>query len=143
MSAKPEDANMPRHAQHDLSTPLARARGLGSAKSGVAHWWIQRVTAIALAPLSLFFIWVALTLMHMDYASAMAFIAYPDRAALLIIFTVAMFWHGQLGLQVVIEDYVHTRWIELTLLILVRFAAALGVVVCVLSIVRIWVHAAP
>lgn len=122
----------------DYRTPLARARGLGSAKSGVGHWWLQRLTAVALIPLGLWFVWLVLHLPHLDFAAAHRVVATPVNALLLIVFTAAMFWHGQLGLQVVIEDYVHTRWIELTLLVAVKFLAVLGALACALAVIRIW-----
>ncbi|MEO6967411.1 MAG: succinate dehydrogenase, hydrophobic membrane anchor protein [Rhodanobacteraceae bacterium] len=125
-------------AGDDMRTPLARARGLGSAKHGVGHWWAQRLTAIALIPLALWFVWMVLRLPHLDYAGAHGLVANPINALLLILFTATMFWHGQLGIQVVIEDYVHTRWIEITLLIVVKFLAVLGALACALAVLSVW-----
>ena len=99
---------------NDLQTPLKRVRGLGSAKSGTHHFIVQRVTAVALVPLVLWIVYVALELLHADYAHARALVHQPFNAMLLIAFVVALFWHAQLGLQVVIEDYVHTRWLEIS-----------------------------
>ena len=121
----------------DLQTPLKRARGLGSAKSGTHHFIIQRVTAIALIPLVLWSIWFALTLLHADYAQARALLHQPFNALLLIAFVIAAFWHAQLGVQVVIEDYVHTRWLEVAAQLAVKFACVLGALASVLAVVRV------
>ena len=121
----------------DLQTPLKRARGLGSAKSGAHHWIIQRITAVALIPLCLWVIWLVLATLHGDYAQARALVHAPVNAALLIAFVLAVFWHTQLGLQVVIEDYVHTRWLEISVQLAVKFFCVFGAVACVLAIARI------
>jgi len=121
----------------NLQTPLKRVRGLGSARSGTRHFIVQRVTAIALVPLTLWAIWLALMLLHADYAHARALVHQPLNAVLLIALVVAVFWHAQLGVQVVIEDYVHTRWLEVTAQLLVRFACLLGGLACVLAVIRI------
>jgi succinate dehydrogenase / fumarate reductase, membrane anchor subunit len=121
----------------DLQTPLKRVRGLGSAKSGTHHFIVQRVTAIALVPLVLWAIWLALAMVHADYSHARALVHQPVNAVLLIGFAVATFWHAQLGLQVVIEDYVHTRWLEVASQLAIRFACVLGALASVLAVVRI------
>jgi succinate dehydrogenase / fumarate reductase, membrane anchor subunit len=121
----------------NLRDPLAQARGLGSAKEGVHHWWSQRLTAIALVPLTIWFVVSLLHLLHADYATARAYVADPLHAVFLLAFIWALFWHAQLGLQVVIEDYVHTRWLELTLQLMVKSLSVLGALACALAIVRI------
>jgi succinate dehydrogenase / fumarate reductase membrane anchor subunit len=121
----------------DLQTPLKRARGLGSAKSGAHHWIVQRITAVALVPLCLWVIWLVLAALHADYAQARALVHAPVNAVLLAAFVLAMFWHTQLGLQVVIEDYVHTRWLEISFQLAVKFFCVLGALACVLAIARI------
>lgn len=121
----------------DLRNPLKRALGLGSAQSGVGHWWTQRVTAAALVLLGLWFVITVLGLLHADYATARATVAKPWNAVLLIAFLVTAFWHAVLGLQVVIEDYVHTRWKEVSLLVAIKFLAVLGALASVLAVLRI------
>jgi succinate dehydrogenase / fumarate reductase membrane anchor subunit len=121
----------------DLQTPLKRARGLGSAQSGTHHFIVQRITAVALIPLVLWIIWLALALMHADYAHARALVHQPINALLLIAFVVAAFWHAQLGLQVVVEDYVHTRWLEVTAQLAIKFLCVLGALASALAVVRI------
>ena len=91
---------------HIMRSQLGRARGLGAAKSGAAHWWAQRVTAVALIPLSLWFVWVALRLVGASHEELLAWIGGPIPVVLLIALVVASFYHLALGLQVVIEDYV-------------------------------------
>ncbi|HEX9326372.1 MAG TPA: succinate dehydrogenase, hydrophobic membrane anchor protein, partial [Reyranella sp.] len=91
----------------DLRTPLSRARGLGSAKQGVQHWWAQRITAVALIPLV---VWFAISLIMMsgaDYAVVRAWIGSPVVMVLLTLTIVIGLHHGQIGMQEVVEDYVH------------------------------------
>ncbi len=121
----------------DLRNPLQRARGLGSAKDGVQHWWRQRVTAAALLVLGIWFVLLVLSLLHGGYAAAHAALAHPLNAALMIAFLIALFWHMQLGLQVVIEDYVHTRWLGVVLQIAARFYAVLAALLAALAVLRI------
>jgi succinate dehydrogenase / fumarate reductase membrane anchor subunit len=121
----------------DLQTPLKRARGLGSAQHGTHHFIVQRITALALVPLAVWAIFLALSLVRADYAQARAILHHPFAAVWLTAFVIATFWHAQLGLQVVIEDYVHTRWLEVTTQIAVKFFCAVGALICVLAIVRI------
>ena len=121
----------------DLQTPLKRVRGLGSAKHGTHHFIVQRITALALIPLGIWIVFVALALMHADYARARAMLHHPFAAVWLAAFVVAAFWHAQLGLQVVIEDYVHTRWLELAAQLAVKFFCFVGALTCVFAIVRI------
>jgi succinate dehydrogenase / fumarate reductase membrane anchor subunit len=121
----------------ELRTPLKIAVGLGSAKSGVHHFMVQRVTAVALAGLVLWVVWIVLEMLHLDYAAARALIARPWNAVLTIAFVVSSFWHAQLGLQVVIEDYVHAKGLELLMQIAVKFLCFLGAAASVLAVVRI------
>ena len=118
-------------------TPMKIARGLGSARSGAHHFMVQRITAVALAALGLWVVWIALEMLHMDYAAARALIAKPWNAVLMIAFAVASFWHAQLGLQVIVEDYVHTKGFELALQIAIKFACFLGAAASVLAVIRI------
>ena len=123
--------------RNDLRTPLARARGLGSGKTGTEHFWIQRVTAIALALLVPWLIGVLVSMAGADADAARAMLARPWNAILMTAFAVAMFWHAKLGIQVVIEDYVHTRASEVTLQLLNTFLCTLGAIASVYAIARI------
>ena len=120
-----------------LRTPLKNALGLGSARQGAHHFITQRVTAVALVLLGGWFVWTVLSLLHLDYAGAHALVAQPCNAVLLLAFVVTVFWHAQLGLQVVIEDYVHARGSQLALQIAVKFLCFLGAAASVLAILRI------
>ncbi|MEO7050280.1 MAG: succinate dehydrogenase, hydrophobic membrane anchor protein [Rhodanobacter sp.] len=121
----------------DRRNPMKIARGLGSSQSGVSHWWTQRITAAALVLLGIWFVVTVLCLLHAEYATARAAVAKPWNALLLIAFVVVMFWHAVLGLQVVIEDYVHTRWVEVVLLTAIKFLAVLAALAGVLAVLRI------
>ena len=121
----------------DLRTPLARARGLGSAREGVHHWWAQRLTAIALIPLV---VWFAISLVMMsgaDYGAVRAWIGSPVVMVLLILTIAIGLHHGQLGLQVVIEDYMHGDGSKLALIVAVRFIAVLFGLAAVVAVLRI------
>ena len=121
----------------DYRTPLARARGLGSAKDGTRHWWMQRVTAVALIPLT---VWLAASLVAVgaaDHARTVDWIRSPAVAIALLLTIAALFHHAQLGLQVVIEDYVHAEGKKIAALIAVKLLAlvlAAGAAFCVLAI---------
>jgi succinate dehydrogenase membrane anchor subunit len=104
-------------------TPLARVEGLGAAHSGTAHFWHQRVSAVALAPLSVWFVVSALGFVRADYVSVLDFLRAPVNAVLMILFIATALYHMTLGVQVVIEDYVHSEARKLTLLMLNRFFA--------------------
>ncbi|MGN6518209.1 MAG: succinate dehydrogenase, hydrophobic membrane anchor protein [Dokdonella sp.] len=120
-----------------LRSPLKNALGLGSARAGSHHFVVQRLTAAALVLLGLWFVWTVLELLHLDYAGAHALVAQPLNAVLLLAFVVAAFWHAQLGLQVVIEDYVHTRGSQLVLQVAVKFLCFIGAAASVLAILKI------
>jgi succinate dehydrogenase / fumarate reductase, membrane anchor subunit len=122
---------------NDLRTPLGRARGLGSGKTGTEHFWIQRVTAIALVFLVPWLVWTLASMAGGDVASVRALIARPWNAILLAAFSITMFWHAKLGIQVVIEDYVHTRATEVTLHLINMFLCTLGAIASVYAIARI------
>ena len=116
--------------------PLARAKGLGSAKDGTGHWWAQRLSSIALALLTPWFVIFILGMVGADVDTARAAVARPLTATLLATFVLCTFWHTQQGLQVVIEDYVH-GWAELALQVAVKFVCAVAVVASLLAIGRI------
>jgi succinate dehydrogenase membrane anchor subunit len=126
-----------RGANPDFRTPIGRARGLGSARSGTAHFWWQRVTAVVLALLVPWLVGTLVSFIGADLVSVQATLAVPLNAILLAAFVLALFWHAKLGMQVVIEDYVHTRAVEVTLQILLTFACAAGALACIYSIAKI------
>ncbi|PCJ60657.1 MAG: succinate dehydrogenase, hydrophobic membrane anchor protein [Rhodospirillaceae bacterium] len=120
-----------------MRTPLRQARGLGSAKEGVGHWWAQRVTAIALVPLTLWFVTSLLSLIGADHAAVLAWVGSPVAAVLLILLLATSFYHAQLGLQVVFEDYIHHKGRKLAAILFVKFACLLLGVATVFSVLKI------
>ncbi len=120
-----------------LRSQMGRVRGLGSAKEGVSHFWHQRLTAIALVPLTVWFVISVLGLAGADLATYRAWIALPGNTTLMIILIGMVFYHGMLGLQVVIEDYVHGEAAKLISLILVKFAALLLGVFSAVAVLRV------
>jgi succinate dehydrogenase / fumarate reductase membrane anchor subunit len=121
----------------DRRTPLARARGLGSAKDGVGHWWAQRLTAIALIPLVVWFAVSLVMLSGADYTVVRAWIGAPLVMMLLTLIIVVGLYHGQLGMQVVIEDYVGSDGWKLALIVIVKFIAVLFGLGAIVAILRI------
>jgi len=121
----------------DLRTPLSRARGLGSARQGVHHWWAQRITAVALIPLVTWFAISLIMLSGADYAVVRAWIGSPVVMVLLTLTIVIGLHHGQLGMQVVIEDYVHSEGLKLALIVLLRFIAVFFGLAAIVAILRI------
>lgn len=118
-------------------TPLARARGLGSAKEGSHHWWQQRVTALALFPLTL---WFAVAVSHLptvNHAELVQWVAQPWHGMLLLAFVLLSIYHAMLGLQVVIEDYVHHDSVKLAGLLGVRLGLALLALASSFALLRI------
>ncbi len=119
-----------------MRSPLGRAVGLGSAKEGVEHWWLQRITAVALVPLSLWFVIAIIRLVGADVDSVRDWVGNPLPAIVLVLLLIATFYHASLGLQVVIEDYVHAELVKVGLVIIVRlacFAIAVAGIFAVLS----------
>ena len=119
------------------AAPLARARGLGSAKQGVEHWWLQRLTALALVVLTLWFVWVVVRLSGASHETALIFVARPLNTVLLILTSIVSFWHAALGLQVVYEDYIANEGARLAAIILTKFAAVALITATVIAVLRI------
>lgn len=117
--------------------PLQRARGLGSAKSGTSHFWWQRVTAVVLALLVPWLVGLLVSLVGADPIGVQVVLARPWNAIGLAVFAIALFWHAQMGMQVVIEDYIHTRATELVLQFLVILACVGGALASLYAIGRI------
>jgi len=118
-----------------LRSPLGRVRGLGSAKEGVQHWWVQRVTALALIPLSLWFVISVITMIGADRSEVVDWLSSPFSAALALLLIAATFWHAMLGVQVVIEDYVHSETMKIGSLLVAKAILLLMAVACGLSVI--------
>ena len=121
-------------ARPDYRSTLARVRGLGSAKEGVHHWWVQRLTALALIPLSIWLVASLVALTGGSYAAVRAWLGQPVTVGLLVLLLAATFHHGQLGVQVVIEDYVHHEGTKIALIILVKAAAVVLALAGILAV---------
>ena len=124
-----------------LRTPLGRVLGLGTAKDGTSHWWGQRVSAIALLFLGIWFAWVLATASGFSHGEVVAAIARPLNNILLLLLSVTLAYHSYLGVQVVIEDYVHGPGRKIGLLIFSRFAHVLLAVAAVFSLLKIGLNA--
>ena len=121
----------------ELRSSLGRARGLGSATEGVGHWWAQRVTAIALVPLAIWFVVAMISLIGADLATFEEWISTFGNALLMILTVLVLFYHAHLGMQVVIEDYVHGEAPRVATLLIVKFVLASLAASCVLAVVLV------
>lgn len=119
-----------------LRSPLGRVLGLGSAKEGVHHWWVQRLTSVALVPLAVWFLVSLLSLPSLDHTTVIVWMAQSWTSLLLILFVLIATWHSQLGLRVVVEDYVHSG-AKTVVLVLLTFAHALIAVAGVFAILKV------
>ncbi len=120
-----------------LTTPLRRVLGAGPARSGVHHWWLQRLTSLALVPLSIWFVVSLLTLPSLDHFTVVSWLRQSSSALLLVVFVLSGTWHSQLGVRVIIEDYVHAAGTKTLLLVLVGFAHVLAGAAGVFAILKI------
>ena len=118
-------------------TPLHKVQGLGASHSGTGHFWRERVTAVALIPLSLWFAFVMLGLVDTNEVIWVQFLAHPWNAILMAAFAVTSLYHMSLGLQVVIDDYVHTAGMKVFLLLVVRVVVIAIIATCVFALIRI------
>lgn len=121
----------------NLRSPLGRVRGLGSAKEGVSHWWAQRVTSVALVPLVLWFVVSLIGLIGADHGAFTSWVRQPLNAVLMTALLLAGFHHLQLGLQVVIEDYVHNEGARIAAILAVKFAVVLFGLGGIFSVLKI------
>jgi succinate dehydrogenase / fumarate reductase, membrane anchor subunit len=120
-----------------LRSPLGRVLGLGAAKDGVHHWWMQRLSSIALVPLSVWFVVSVLALPAFDHAAVVAWMRESWSALLLILFVLLAAWHSQLGVRVIVEDYVHGAGTKTLTLVLVSFAHVLLAAAGVFAVLRV------
>jgi len=129
-------SNTPHHSRQ-LRSKLGRVRGLGSTREGVHHWWAQRMSAMALLPLSLWFVYSLIGLTGSDYFAFQSWISEFGNSVFMVLLLVAMFHHAQLGLQVVIEDYVHSELWKMGLLLFVKYGAVLFAASGIFAVLKI------
>ena len=120
-----------------MSTPLARARGLGSAKSGLHHWWHQRISAVAMVGLVSWMVILLFSLVEADYQTALNMLAHPVNATVVVLFVAVGLWHASLGLQVVLEDYVANEGVRLIAILAVKMAASVTAILAILSVLKV------
>ena len=120
-----------------MSTPLAQARGLGSAKSGLHHWWHQRVSAVAMVGLVSWMVVLLFSLVEADYQTALNMLAHPVNATVVVLFVAVGLWHASLGLQVVLEDYVANEGVRLIAILAVKMAASVTAILAILSVLKV------
>ena len=122
-----------------METPLGRVRGLGSAKAGIEHWWHQRLTALALIPLTVWFAVSLIVIASGTYQQAVDWIRDPIVAGLMILMLAAGYYHLKLGMQVIIEDYVHSEWLKISAVVVVTFWCIALALASIMAVVWIWV----
>lgn len=122
---------------NDMRNPIAKARGMGSAKSGLHHWKAQRASAVILLLFIPWLVWSLVKLTGTGHAEAAEFLATPWNATLLILVFVCMLYHAMLGLQVVIEDYVHSHALSLIMLFAVRIGAVAAMIAGVIHVLKL------
>jgi succinate dehydrogenase / fumarate reductase membrane anchor subunit len=126
-----------------LQSPLGRVLGRGAAKDGVHHWWLQRLTSVALVPLSIWLIVSLAVLPVRDYASVAQWLGHTFPALLMMLFVLTAAWHSQLGLRVIFEDYVHERGMRTAILMLSTFVHVVVAAAGVLAVLQILLRSTP
>jgi succinate dehydrogenase / fumarate reductase membrane anchor subunit len=120
-----------------IRTPLAGARGLGAAKSGTEHWWEQRLTSIALVPLTFAAVVIVIATIGRDYAAVVQLLRSPVVALIMLLFIFATTYHMKLGLQSVIEDYIHNKAVKTAVLITNTFVCIILWFACTFAILKL------
>jgi succinate dehydrogenase / fumarate reductase membrane anchor subunit len=120
-----------------METPLGRVRGLGASGEGAHHWWQERLTSIAVFLLSVWLIVSLLRLPALDHRTVTEWLAEPLAAVPMLLLIFVTFWHSKLGLQVVVEDYVHEEGDKLFWIVLINFLAVLGGALAMFSVLKI------
>ena len=122
----------------ELRSTLSRVRGSGlSTEGGVGHWWGQRITGIALVPLTLWFVVSAISMVNADHAAFVEWVGAEGNPVLLILLAIAVYHHGQIGMQVIIEDYIHHEAVRFMALIAVKLGAFFLAVFTIFSVARL------
>ncbi len=120
-----------------LRHPLASVKGLGASGEGSHHWWLQRISALALVPLTLWFVFAVTSHVGDPYPVVLDWLSQPSVAVLTVLYLIFMFFHAQLGLQVVIEDYVHGEGLRMCCLLLTKGITVLAAALSVFAVLRV------
>ena len=120
-----------------LRSPLGRVLGLGSAREGTHHWWVQRLTSVALVPLTIWFVVSLLLLPSLDYPTVVSWMGESSTALALIVLVLVATWHSQLGMRVIVEDYVHANGAKTVTLIALTFAHVLIALAGVFAVLKV------
>jgi succinate dehydrogenase / fumarate reductase membrane anchor subunit len=120
-----------------IRTPLAHVRGLGTAKDGTHHWWVQRVTSVALVPLVLWFVISLLGVAQADYETFQHWLGNPYRAGLMVALLVAVFYHASLGMQVIYEDYVRPEGAKVVAVLITQFVLFLLGAISIVAVLKV------
>ena len=120
-----------------LQTPLHKVQGLGPSHSGTGHFWRQRVTAVALVPLGLWFTYAILGLIGTNEVAVLSFLSKPWNALLMAAFSTTLLYHMALGLQDVVDDYVHRQGMKIFTLLVIRFVWIATTVTCIFALIRV------
>ncbi len=123
--------------RRDMRTPLARVKGLGASGHGVEHWWLHRMTAVSNIPLIVAFVIILASLAWRSHAEAVAFVSHPVVAILLVLCVVSVTNHMRLGMQIIIEDYVHDKGYKIAAVIANNFYAVIIAVACLYAILKV------
>ncbi len=120
-----------------IRTPLAHVRGLGAAKDGTHHWWMQRVTSVILVPLALWFVISLLSVSRADYEAFQHWLSSPVNAGLLVALLTAMFYHASLGMQVIYEDYVRPEGAKVIAVLVTQLVLFLLGAISIVAVLKI------
>ncbi|MBL4612824.1 MAG: succinate dehydrogenase, hydrophobic membrane anchor protein [Emcibacter sp.] len=121
----------------DLNTPISKVRGLGSAKSGTEHWWMQKIAAVALIPLTIWFVASIVQMTQADYFTVKAWLSSPVSAILMLLYIVIGLYHLRLGLQAIVEDYIHAEGMKIFLQFSILFGCTIIAVASIFSVLKI------
>lgn len=121
----------------EFRTPIAKVRGLGAARAGLNHWKMQRLTAISNVLLVLWFMFSAMALSGSGYEQARAWLASPLTASLMVLLIISTFYHARLGLQVVVEDYVHHEGLKIASLVAIVLIVLALAVACIVAVLKV------
>lgn len=120
-----------------METPLGAVRGLGSAREGAEHWWHERLSSIATLLLAIWLVVSLLRLPSLDYGVMVEWLSSTINASAMLLLVISVFWHIKLGMQVIVEDYVHEEGTKVFLLLLLNFTVAVGVVISVVALLKL------